>query len=122
VRRCFAAVLPAAHDVFGARLNCLILLTTEERTTWYNTGDHIVDGWYWYLWWRIHTEILPRFHDAIVERFPEPEGFDYWLLTHGRASTSFHELWKYDGSNATLIDESFAAISAEHRPIDEWFE
>lgn len=27
-----------------------------------------------------------------------------------------------DGTDARLIDESFAAISAEHGPIDEWYE
>ena len=114
--------LSAARDVFEPHLNCLVLLTSDERTMWYDTGDHEVDGWYWFLWWKIHTTIPERFRADIENQFPKPDGFDYWIFTHGRASTSFHELWRYDGCVATLTERSFAAVCAEHGPIDEWYE
>ena len=82
----------AARHVFQEHLNCLVTITSDERTAWYETGDHVVDGWYWYLWWKIHTKIPDRFRADIIARFPTSADFDYWILTHGRGSTSFHEL------------------------------
>jgi len=34
---------------FEIKKSLAATLTADERTKWYDTGDHIVDGWY--LWW-----------------------------------------------------------------------
>ena len=114
--------LSAARDVFEPHLNCLVLMTSAERSEWYTTGDHRVDGWYWYLWWKIHTDVLPRFRDGLARNFPAPRGFDYWIFSHGRGSTSFYELWRNDATEAKLVDGNFAAVCAEHGPIEAWYD
>ena len=65
-----AVGLLAARSIFRAHENCLVLLTGPELARWHATGEHVVDGWYWYFGWKIHTEVPPRFRPGVAPAAP----------------------------------------------------
>lgn len=80
-----------------------------------------IGGWYWFVFWQIHTIVPDRFRHALT-KYDIGSDCEPWIFTHGRGSSAWHELWSYNGNQAKLIDGSFSAIVAEDGPIEEWFE
>lgn len=111
----------AARKVFGPYLDCLVLLTGDELAAWHKTGDQIVDGWYWYFGWKIHTTV-PQLLSPLLSGYPAPDGFEYWVFTSTIGTGARHELWRYDGRNATVVEPRFAGVACEHGPIEEWYD
>lgn len=114
--------LLAARSIFRAHENCLVLLTGPELARWHATSEHLPDGWYWYFGWKIYTEIPQRLKEEFEENFSFPDGFEHWLVTSCIGASAGHDLWRYDGREATLVQPGFAGIWCEHGPIDEWYE
>jgi len=50
-----------------------------------------------------------------------PGEFEYWIFTSILGADASHELWRYDGRDATVVEPSLYEISCEEGAIDEWY-
>lgn len=113
--------LLAARKIFGPYLNCLVLLTGDEFAAWHQTGDQMIDGWYWNFGWKIHTTV-PQELQPLLVHFPVANEFEYWIYTSTLGASASHALWRYDGGDATLIEPCLFGICSTEGPIDECFD
>ena len=115
--------LVAAERAFESVRSCFVMLTPDEREVWFENHPEqdLIGGWYWFLFWKIHTVIPNRFQRSVAA-IDIGANCATWILTEGRGSSAWHELWSYDGDQARLIDGAFSVIVAEHGPIEEWSE
>ena len=80
----------------------------------------MIDGWYWNFGWKIHTTVPQQLQPLLVH-YPVPNDFEYWVLTSTLGASASHELWRYDGRDATPIAGLFGICCTEG-PIDEWYD
>jgi hypothetical protein len=104
--------LPAAERIFGGLGSRAIILQTGEFPDWPDEEretEYLEPWWHASYWCTLH-EPCEKYDLEMIERhLPAPEGITYWMMSEGiawggLAGGATHDLWSWDGSQATWIN------------------
>jgi hypothetical protein len=102
--------LVAAEEVFGG--SGAVILEESERERWLSEVypvNHEAFWWYSFAWWTLREGLTGEDEASIRQHCPIPERCAYWVVTSGvqwggLAGGANHELWRWDGERAELIE------------------
>ncbi|MBN1908666.1 MAG: hypothetical protein JW818_02915 [Pirellulales bacterium] len=117
--------LVAAADLWPGREERTVFLTPSEWQKWHGIYEHPDEAFWWFTnyHWEIKTSpspedfsFSPEGQADVLANHILPENAVWWVFQHGMAWGSLAgsyqaELWAWDGTHATFVDDLWLAVS-----------